>query len=442
MLQKLFKSKPAQARADKQPPVLLIRDDQERLIALGLTWRVMVAGGSNATAKRLAIAAKATHYCVVDGQTAGLATITGKSKKGTEIVTPAATVACSRFGGNGLFALQFGADAVWYFVMRNGLPTGSESIIRADAKNGDSALDIALVACKDAVEQNPDLAIYTDLDIDFEGIATTDFSLKSLTELTWQSSMGLIPIVNNDKTTLPVPILIAGAVVVCGYAGWSYYSDYVSANLAEEKRLALERANKQDDPVLAWRQALNTAMSGAVDANNVGVGLVRKSLQTTGLPATMNGWDLKTVTCTALPFVQSTQKWTCNAQYSATESVTTATNSQLKEKIPAAFTVSFSPIKQMTLKWEVSSQVKPVELKLLPERSEHLVQTASKLQTQLPSLTNTPNFSFEPLKVIPPLSVEKKTAIAMPAGFDIPAVAIVQVEGPLRSIDAVVAKNM
>lgn len=438
MLSKFFQRKPASTDPSKLSAAIITRDAQGRLLALGLKWRVMVSGGSVSSAKRMASESFANHYTVLNGQTVGLALITSKSKKDAPSIWSAASAACKKFGGDGVFALSLSANEAWCFVMRNGLPTGAENIFVGDKETGEGSDDVALQFVRESQASLPSIRIYSDLSLDF-GVEVTPFSLTDFSSMQLQVGDKLTQVVDNSKPKVPLPVLATVVIGLCSFGGWTYYKDWNAAQIAQ-KRLKNQVKIQPVDPLVSWKAAIQNSVVNFTEPNNDAIKLVRESFNR--VPVKIDGWNLTGAKCLAGLQAQTLQKWSCRAEYTATTAVNTATNLQLTTKVPTGFVAVFSPLSAMALTWDVSSKVMPVKLDSLPERKEHLVGTASRIQPLLLALTNASNFAFEPVKVVAPLSKEGNVPIPKPASVVVPSVAAITFSGPLRSIDACLTKTI
>jgi hypothetical protein len=85
--------------------------------------------------------------------------------------------------------------------------------------------------------------------------------------------------------------------------------------------------------------------------------------------------------------------------------------------------------------------VESLDLNKLPTRNQHLVETASQLQTLLPAMSSMPSLSFTSSGVSPPKS-NAGADIPKPANIVLPSEAALSISAPLRTIDTLIDRGI
>lgn len=425
---------------DARPLHLVQSGSVQRVLALGMTWRtVMVAGGAT-TAMRMARAAKASHYCQIDGQVVGYGKIANnKGKPVPAQVYPAGTLAGRHCGGNAIFALTLSETEVWLLVVQNGRPSGMEEIVTADGAM--SAHELAALRCQALIEAEAGITVYGDIDtLEFELLP---LSMRELLEIAPNADDRLVALAKKggfEGMKVPRPLVVAAVCGLAGYGTWTAWTMHEAAKLAEERAREAARIAREEAPEIVWKKAFETMRETHPQPSSASFHTVRKSFD--ALPAQWLGWTLKTAICKSGLPAQRKQMWTCLAGYEATAKSGSATNAQLKPTVPPGYTANFSPTRGLSLGWQVTTSVEPMVQDSLPTRADHLLNTASRLQLLIPALSEAPTMAFTPVKIDPPRGQKSKAVIPMPKALVIPSESKLVLRGPLRSIDAALGRGI
>jgi len=140
----------------------------------------------------------------------------------------------------------------------------------------------------------------------------------------------------------------------------------------------------------------------------------------------------------------SSSAWACTASYQPPATgKPMATNTQLSQRVPKGFAVQFAPPLGVSLVWSVPVQASGLDPASLLTRAQHALSTASAIQELMPLMSGEPTaLVFKPLSGLPLPRRADGTAIAAPPGLALPTEATLAFRGPLRSMDALLTRNL
>ncbi|PUE27893.1 hypothetical protein B9Z39_09120 [Limnohabitans sp. JirII-29] len=412
-----------------------------RTLVLGLNWRaILISGGVNSALEK-ARQAGATHYCMVGVQTVAYGKVPSNKNQALipEKAYPAALLASRMTSSEGFFALTLSSTEVWVVAIRNGRPHGFDEVL-IDPSGNLAGLTRDWLLTK--TDQCASASVYTDVDIGLMDVKPQPCSLASLMSSTAMASdilRVLPPSSWLTKIQIPKPVMqLGGVVVVLWLSNYAY--ELWNAHAKEQAEVALAVLQKQsDDPILRWRQVLDELSASHVDPNAENFSEVRKRLGQ--LPANWKNWKLLSAYCKAQSVVARKQTWNCSASYGPQTSVDVATNLELNAAAPEGFKAKFVTMKQASLEWSVTGNVQPLNISKLPTRQVHLLDTTSLLQRYSPVMSSVSEVVFTSLKVTPP-KTSLGTEIIKPANLYVPSEAPLTIRGPLRTIDALVQRDL
>jgi hypothetical protein len=160
--------------------------------------------------------------------------------------------------------------------------------------------------------------------------------------------------------------------------------------------------------------------------------LMRLLASVAALPVQVRGWALRRAHCDAGP-----QQWSCSAAYARVHPL--ATNHGLHALLPAGWQVSFKPLEEATLAWNVASVAIRLADARLPTALQVDTLVAGGLQGLRPAFASVALSPATPL--MPPMA-RRPAAARVDAGqagaalFDVPVVRrrTLVMHGPLRSM--------
>lgn len=411
-----------------------------KAIVLGLQWRSVATAGGRETAAKIARSARASHY-IFRGAQIGYAQIAGKAKDLPPQLYPAALLAAKQHAGDSLYVVRIDTGAYWLALIRNGSPTSTDRFV--DGLDDAGALALAREIFVPLQNDGINISVFTNIDRSgIDGVRLT--SSEELLDLAMmdEDQLQLVP---SASLKIPKPVLGVIALAVVFMLGQRVYSMWEEAGRA---RLAAQNAVVEEDPVVAWDRAFNNWRQGVSGHSSGGLIVARASMA--DLPARWDGWILSRSNCTqaaaavanvgADPEAASSASapsviWSCSADYE--RSNTGIFTRDLASKVPDRWKVSFTPLNQMRLTWDVASPRAEMVVGTLPTKDHHHIETVSKLQKLAPTLSQAPSFSFAPIEIPAPVS-SSGVAFAPDDRFGGISSAELSVRGPLRSIDALI----
>lgn len=444
----LFKKKSTSARGapKAKSAVELITDNGgNKALVFGITWRsVATAGGRDAAAK-IARSERATHF-TYRGSQIGFGIIPGKAKDLPPALYPAAMLAAKQHAGDSIYVLRVYDDegestaggSYWIALIRNGLPTSTDRFIEGidDAE----ALAMAREIVHPLISDDIKIGFYTN--IERSGVDGAKLSsVEDLLDIAIidEDRLQLVP---RGGITIPKPVLGVIALAVVFLVGQRLYAMY---DESERAKLAAQNAVVEEDPTVAWDRVINNWHASVSGPNARGLDAVRASMS--DLPAKWDGWMLSRSACAVSPSVpapagadgapavaqSSSVVWSCTAGYER-QQIGKLTRDMVNQ-IPERWRVSFTPLNQMQLSWEVKVDKDPMSIGALPKQAHHNIETVSKLQQFSPAMSTAATFMFRPVDIAAPVST---TGAIFPPDSRTEGLtqADLQLRGPMRSIDA------
>lgn len=409
-------------------PVHLVQDDGV-IAAFGVRWRSLVKAGGRDDAQDMAQKAKGTHY-LLRAHLLGY----GIVPKGTEgAIYPASILVGKIAIGNAIFAINLGNGRFWLSLVRNGSPTNTDEVL----ENTSEADVLARVHNLIAQFDGEHILFYSD--IQNSGLdSQRNFTLREVFDVVRGDQDRLIKLPPKGGK-IPKPVLIStilGALILAGQKGYTEYQAY-QARLAMEANQVIEEL-----PEAAWAPVVAAFVAKTPKPNHQELIAIRKSLDEQ--PVLWAGWFLKGARCQAGDLVVDTRTWSCQASYDRSRVGETSEQMRARVKQRAENQVpAFPTITTMVVTWTIKQKAEAIVLKDLGVPGEIVIQTVSKLQGFLPSLTNAPDFKMTQVEWKPPI---RKDGKPHPKPETVPDIymANLTLNGPMRSIDAVtqVVQNM
>jgi hypothetical protein len=427
----LFKKKSSSSQPKKTAVEFIASETGEKALAFGLQWRSVVTTGGRDAAMKMARSARSTHY-IYRGQQAGFGTLPGRANERPPVIYPASVVAARHYAGDSIFAVDLGNGCYWLAFTRNGSPTSTDRFYR----DIDDALALSMLREQISLLEAEGARITVYTNIDNSGLEeTSPISIEELMDAAVIDEERLIAI-SAISISIPKPVLVVLAIAVLGIAAQKGYGYYKAQQRA---KLAKANAVVDEDPTVAWERSIEVWKAKVSGHNARTLEPVRASIAI--LPAEWDGWVLKNVNCTApaldpAAFAVTSLNWTCGAGYERNQ--TGILTREMKPRVPANWTVAFSPLNLMSISWTVSAERSPMSIEALPNVEYHKVETVSRLQALAPAFTQVPAFTFAPVEITPPVSASGKPYPSDPRAEGI-ASAQLKISGPMRSIDALLA---
>jgi len=442
-----FKKKTSANHDSGRAPLVVAVDEQgEKAIAFGVSWRAVASRSSGrADAIKVARAGGATHL-ISTLQQYGYGMVPSDAA-GSARIYAAARVAARQHGGDAIYALKVFEGEYWFAVVRGGQPSSIDRVIFSG--NDLELIDAVRQEVENGIEDSVAYAIYTNLEDHELGDRVRRLTPADLMLAAAGDEDVLLPL-PKKRAQLPTPVLVVLAVaLVAGFGskGLSYYKE------KERQRLARLSRNAEEPPEQAWARATKAWADGHRAPDSQGLAAARVSLG--AVPLVWGGWDLQGATCNAAvqaapvagaapkavvgaPVLSATQgdrRWTCIATYSRRQ--TGRLNREMKEDVPAGWTVQYRGLETIIASWSVTQAAQPFSFESLRSVEYHLVETVSRLQKLQPSFGQVGEINFAPVEITPP---RKSDGMAVPMVPSVPQLraATFTLKAPLRSIDALI----
>ncbi|CAN7785126.1 type 4b pilus protein PilO2 [Variovorax sp. LjRoot175] len=402
-----------------------------------MSWRAVASRSSGRQdAIKIARGGGATHL-ISTLQQFGYGLVPASAAPEGTTVFAAARVAARQHGGDAIYALKLFSDSneYWFAVIRGGQPSSIDRIIMSD--NDMELIEAARQEIENGVEDNVAYTIFTNLeDHDLSDKARSLTAADLLLAATGEEDV-LQPLPKKSgQIPTPVIAVVGVAVLVAfGNKGSSLYKE------KERQRLARLSQSAEEPPEQAWARATKAWADAHRAADPQGLAAVRVSLGS--VPLVWGGWDLQSATCNAAPPVvpqpgaaaQGDQRWGCAATY--TRSQVGHLNREMKENIPAGWTVQYRGLDTIVASWNASQASQPFKYEALRSIETHMVETVSRLQRLQPAFGQVGDLTFVPVEITPP---RKGDGTAVPMVPSVPQLraATFTLKAPLRSVDALI----
>ncbi|WP_183003422.1 type 4b pilus protein PilO2 [Achromobacter sp. UMC71] len=378
-----------------------------RALVFGLRWHALIGSDVTALARSRGRRLRATHYVVAGspvtvagyGRTAAHRMLSWR-RAGTRRVAPRLLAAAQ------LFALRYPAGGHSLVC----LPDGRYWLVAAHAGVVLSQTDRLFESREDALREQARLLI-----------ARPDLSERDADEVyaalqaAGDPAAQLIALPSHWKA-LPRVLrwfLICLALSIAGPALWSK----IAVPPPPTEPALAGPATGPEAQAQARRILLSAIPAhGPAELGRVLAGLVNAPLE-------VQGWALRRAQCDA-----QTERWLCQAVYARVHRQ--ATNQGLYARLPRGWQVSFNPLEEASLSWQVASQTRSLVDVALPTPLQVDLGVAATLQQLRPAFVSI---------VLAPAVLALPTAVAAGAAAD-PAVLTPDVRarslvlnGPLRS---------
>ncbi len=411
-----------------------------RTLVLGLNWRAILISGGAVTALDRARAAGATHYCMVGAQTLAYGrVVSDKHQAIPEQVYPAALLASRLTSSEGFFALTVSPTEVWVAVVRSGRPHGFDELLTDTTGNLAVLVRDWLVGIR---EQYNTSWVYTDVALDLPDVKTQPCSWTRLMNAPVMAKDVLVVLPHSSwlaRLQIPTSVMrlaLGMTALWLANSAWEFWRTHLKA----EAELALAAEQRQsDEPTMRWQHIFNGLGASRVHPDSETLAPVRQSLGK--LPTHWENWKLKAAQCKEISVQKGQQTWNCSASYVPHEGMGVATNQQLNAAVPEGFKAKFVSLKLAALEWSLVCDAPPLNVAKLPTKQHHVLETSSLLQRYEAAITSAPELVFSPIKIAPPQTTHG-TSIALPTTLQLPSEAPLSLRGPLRSIDAILARGL
>lgn len=400
----------------------------QRALAFGLAWRSLVTTGGSEFAAKTARSATSTHY-IFRAQQVGHGKLAGKPNSWPKRLFPASVIAARHLLGDALCILKISENEFWVALLRNGSPTAVDWFL--SGVDAGHALEEGRKLLLAHAEDGSDAKILVHTNIELHGFdSAKTLSVYDLLEAAIDDEELLRPVPKAQMST-PRPVLyLAGLMIVslAGQEAWKWW------RLDEAKKLAARMRGDVIDPASAWDTAMSNWQAVRAAPNPQGLDAPRQALAQ--LPVRWEGWILSSAKCSLDPLTPNAahQSWSCGAAYK--RSPMGAPTREMPSKIPANWSVSFTPLNEMTVAWRVEQSVMQFDIAKLQPVSKHRIETTSQLQALQQALSTEPKFVFAAVEVEAPKN-QDGTRLAPDPRYRGLMSAVLQIQGPLRSIDAV-----
>jgi hypothetical protein len=429
------KRREGQAKAGKEkarPIVLMVDEAGVKGLAFGLQWRSVVTSGGRASAIAMASAGGGTHF-IFRGQQLGFGRLQDKNTVLPARVYPAAVIVAQQQVGDSLFVMQTGDDEFWIALTRNGAPTAEDSYLVGATETQAISLAHEIHANMQADDVN--LSVFTNIDdhgFDSVKSASIEDILNGAV-----GDVELLEALPKPKSSIPKPVLLIAGIAIAALSINSGYKYWAAKKAKQEFQAA--PVDEADDSV--WSKTLAEWQTGIPRADRSGIQMVRRSIA--DVPVNWFGWALNGVTCAmdaSAPKQQAPDRiWQCKASYTKTSSG--LLNREMEGKAPAGWMLTFMPLTGLTAQWEIKMPIRTIDVALLKTQKEHLVGTASMLQSLAPAMSKSVEFAFKPISIGNPKKLDGTAYIPTKAIAGLTRTAI-SIQGPLRTIDATIEADL
>jgi hypothetical protein len=422
-------------------------------LALGLTWLPLTAGVSTASAVSAAVSNKATHVVHGSGNSAvGLARLKRpdlkylRNHKVVRVLSAAALLARLKPIGTAMVVLPLHGDPPAEDLgAESGQSADTELFWVAAVSNGAVLRGHDLVCDSTRVDQ-----VWSQLQARYQDKAArfdegAEFGWADLVEAAAQTDASetdaeaeLRPVKVSTGTalkSLPKSVRVGAALIVVAALAQYVAIPLITVQLAKYRKSREPKV----DPVAFWQGAFADWASGKRLA---GEPAIRAALDGIGaLPGTIARWQLASAGCEAEPLRSA---WKCTAQYvwpADAVGENASTSAAFKAAAPADWSLDWKPLGTVTVRFAVKAEMAKFDAKALQTRDWHLVETPTFLQglDRVTELGGKPLGEFARVAVPAP-KLPNGAVVAMPASIQLPLVAPLQVDGPLRSISEKVAR--
>lgn len=431
-LKKKTKSKQDSGRA---PLLVAVDDNEPKAIAFGVSWRAVASRSSGRQdAIKIARGGGASHL-ISSLQQFGYGLVRPDDAPAGTKVFAAAKVAARQHGGDAIYALRVFEGEYWFAVIRGGQPSSIDRVIMSD--NDMELIEAARQEIASGVEDNVTYTIFTnledhDLSDKVRSLTAADLLLAATGE---EDVLQPLPRKSGQIPTPVIAVVGVAVLVVLGNKGWSVYKE------KERQRLARLSQSAEEPPEQAWARATKAWADMRRGPDPQGLAAVRVSLGS--VPLVWGGWDLQSVTCNAATPVapqpgaapQGDRRWGCAATY--TRSQIGRLNREMKESVPAGWTVQYRGLETIIASWNVTQAAEPFKFEALRSIESHMVETVSRLQKLQPAFSQVGDLTFVPVEITPPRRADG-TAVPMVASVPQLRVATFTLKAPLRSVDALI----
>lgn len=431
-LQQLLPKSRAEKTKQLLSPVAIVatHESAQKALAFGLMWQSIVDEKSRQVAVQTARLRGATHT-TSQGLQNGFAHVPQNAISPGEKLYAASRIAARSCGGDALFLLQLAEDMHWLAVVRNGQPSAQDQLYATAEEACEAAQEIYESLQSDGVH----LKVYSDAS-HCGFVSSVHYSLMALMEAIDESSEPLAAI---QARKVPVSAVVGLCVLALGFVGLKGYEHYQAKKRA--RAIALSNASEVN-AAKAWEEAVSEWSYTVVSPRGEGINQARNVLSR-NTPAVWNGWILEQAGCAATqvnpasaPGGSSKRVWTCNARYAPGPAASVAR--ELEATKPEGWDMTYPNLTLALATFTFTEVTKGLNTAKVNTVAHHQVETISTLQPFRPALSEGIGFVFEPVAIQAPVD-SKGAPIDPPPEVPKFLRLNLQVKGPLRSLDAVVA---
>lgn len=397
---------------NRAPQYLLVEcPGTDRGLAFGLRWHALIGSDVASLARARGRRLRATHY-VVAGSPATVAGYGRGTLRGARRWRRAgAVVAASRqLAAAQLFALRY-PDGGHSLVP---LPTGQHWLVAAHGGTVLSQADRLFDSHDEALREHARLMSARP---DLAGRDAREVYAALLEAVDPVAQLSVLP---SRWNTLPGVLrwfLACLALSVVAPALWRQF-------FAPPSRTEAPVSRPQEAADVARR--VRHAVLSAIPAHGA-TEIARLLTSVAKVPIEVQGWALRRAQCDALA-----ERWSCRASYTRVHPL--ATNQGLFARLPRGWHVSFSPLEDASLSWQVVSDVQDLAHQTLPTSLQVDTGAAVILQQLRPAFTS---IVMSPAVVALPAAASVAAAAAGPDAPAVPTPDIraraLTLNGPLRS---------
>jgi hypothetical protein len=452
-----------QPKGKEQAPNLTLIGTEQKMLALGLSWGVVVVSQAKARESVVSKARNMSATHMVSGtRWYGLGRSTDKNTLIKETAAGALVAAQCAGEGKHLFALELSSNPmfskVWLCVLETDRGVSNLTVTQDRLLNKGEAV---LPAIQAHLQAHDNLTVWSNIDLSgINGDELPSEKLKTF-ELTQLFSGDLNPRFllepsskNSKLKTILILLTVFAFACVAMFFG---YQAWLKNKADKARALELEIQQLTENPKALWSAAKRNWALNIPTPNKDQIDVALQSVLS--LPITWQGWPLDKAACkqvaakapiptnpgSSLPKnPQLLKDWSCQATYKRGSAL--STNRELMAnpvKAIESIRIEFLSFESVQISWTVPGYEgqTPIQLDQLKTRQEHQLSTVAFLQEASPTLADLIPISFVPIVIPPPRRADGST-IAAAVNEGVLYQATLTLKGPLRSVSAVLSRGL
>jgi hypothetical protein len=452
------------------PSVQLVKSDK-KMLALGLSWSLVVVSPSKARANILQKAKlNAATHVVHSNRWAGL----GRCDNKTAVLkdTAAGALVAASLAGEGphLFVIRLDPARTWVCLLECGDQSATALTVAEDLIEDSSAVSLFSLVEKHKA-RNPALTVWSNLDFgdiaqdDLPESQRKDCDLMQLFKRDFETRFLLTAI--GQRSKVRTAMTWAGVVLTLCILGAMALNWWRAEQATQALRLQQQMQQLAENPLDLWRSAYKRWALGVAAPGNENFETLMGSVLK--LPMLWQSWALDKLTCKlgqlnakpALALAQDRSQaqttptaappasgvaWQCQAVYKRGAAL--STNSELMANpVKAVDTaqIEFQGFDVAVLNWSVpapqSAKTAPLQLDLLKSKQGHQLSTVALLQAHSLLLTELVPLTFVPVTALIAPTRADGTGVPMPVSMGRITQSPVTIKGPLRSVNELLLRG-